>query len=174
MTSSASPKIEMGWLHPVDGDRTFVLQAESKAVGRIRFEDECGARSAAEWNGRRWTFECTGAFRHCIVIRAEGSDTPVAEFTRFLAGGGVASFANGSQYNWVRTHLWSGRWCFRSRQQKSAVCVSQQAGALMQGGRVAVCAGALEREETHVLVLLAWYLRILETVELAESPLVCA
>ncbi len=169
MTLPASPKIEMSWLHPQDNDRTFVLQSEGRPIGRLRFEDEPGARSSAELHGRRWTFERTGAYRHCILVRAADSEAPVAEFTPLLAGGGVLVFADGRKFHWTREHIWSARWCFRSGRQKSAVCVSQEVGAVMSGGKVAVCSGAQEREETPVLILLAWYLRILETVELSES-----
>ncbi len=174
MTLPASPKIEMGWLHPQDGDRTFVLQSEGRSIGNLQFEDEPAARSPAELHGRSWTFERTGAYRHRILVRAAASEAPVAEFTPLLAGGGVVVFADGRKFHWTREHIWSARWCFRSRQQKSAVCISQQVGAVMSGCKVAVCSDAVEREETPVLILLAWYLRILETLELSESVLVCA
>lgn len=171
--TSPSPKVEMAWLHPLAGDRTFVLHSGGRQIGCLRFEDEPGARSPAELDGRRCTFERTGAYRQCILVRDAGSDAVVAEFTPLLSGGGVAAFAGGRKYLWTRERLWSSRWCFRSKEQSSSVCVSQEVGALMNGGKVAICSGAMERAETPVLILLAWYLRILEVVELSESVLLC-
>ena len=44
----------------------------------------------------------------------------------------------------------------------------------MTGGKVAICSDAMHNEETPVLILLAWYLRILEVLRMSESVLVCA
>ena len=56
-----------------------------------------------------------------------------------------------------------------SAEQKSSVCLSQEAGPLMQGGKVSVCCGAADLPETPVLLLLAWFLRIMDFEMLMEG-----
>jgi len=49
------------------------------------------------------------------------------------------------------------------------VCLSQEAGPLRQGGKVSVCRGAADRPETPILLLLAWFLRIMDFEMLVEG-----
>jgi hypothetical protein len=49
------------------------------------------------------------------------------------------------------------------------VCLSQQSGPLASGGKVMVCSNAVHLAETPILVLLAWYLRVLAFEKLTES-----
>lgn len=60
--------------------------------------------------------------------------------------------------------VWSPTWCFREQggARKSSICVSQHAGPLRAGGRVNVCGDVTGLPETPVLILLAWYLRVVE------------
>jgi len=175
MNASATPKgRELAWSSPQAGQRAFVLRAGEKEVGRLQFEDGVGGRSTAELDGRRWTFERTGAFYPSVTIYAEGASEPVAEFIPRLAGcGGVVSFASGVRYCWNRAHVWSASWCFRREGERSSVCVTQEAGPLKSGGKAIVCCDAAPLAETPVLVLLAWYLRVLMFARMAESIVVC-
>ena len=93
MTVSAPARTELRWVHPVDGERTFVLQSEGSEIGRLLFEEDPGAGSTAWFDGRRWSFTRTGAFRQLITIRAGSSGPPVAEFTPFLGAAAGASFS---------------------------------------------------------------------------------
>jgi hypothetical protein len=47
--------------------------------------------------------------------------------------------------------------------------MSQHAGALTEGGKVSVCEQAAQAPETAVLILLAWYLRVLAFQNLIEA-----
>ena len=55
------------------------------------------------------------------------------------------------------------------QEQKSSVCLSQETGPLTQGGKVSVCCGAADLPETPVLLLLAWFLRIMDFEMLVEG-----
>ncbi len=170
--SSALHNAELDWTYPSAGERAFVLRANGNQIGWLRFEKEPGSFSAAELEGSRWTFERTGPTHSGIVIRAAGSNQPAAEFSSSLSGGAVA-FASGARYSWIRQHPWSSRWCFRSKEPKSMVCVTQEARPLQSGSKVTVCCDAAGNPETPLLVLLAWYLRVLDFERLTESVFVC-
>jgi hypothetical protein len=168
-TTSALARGDVRWEYPGEGHSAYVLRAGGEEIGWLSFEERPLPHSTAELGGRRWTIECTGAFHPHIVVRAEGSDSVVAEFTPHVGGGGVVAFASGRRLCWTREHVWSVKWCFRCEENKSAVCVTQAAGPLTEGGRVAVCGSAADLPETPVLILLAWFLRLLEFERLVES-----
>lgn len=156
------------WVYPDPEHQGFLLHASGKPVGWFRLENEAGGDSTAEIGGQRWTFERTGPHRSHIAIRVEGAASPDAEFVPHGMGG-IVTFANGARYCWGREHIWSTRWCFRCVERQSMVCVSQEPHPLAIGTRVTICAQALERPEIPILVLLAWYLRLLEFERLEES-----
>jgi hypothetical protein len=81
----------------------------------------------------------------------------------------MVSFDSGVRYRWKKADMWSGKWCFRHAERKSCVCLSQDAGPMVQGGRVSVCCGAADLPETPVLLLLAWFLRIMDFEMLVEG-----
>ena len=111
---------------------------------------------------QRWSFEHTAGSHPHVIIRQHGSPLTLAEFAPRLTGGGIVTFATGERYCWNRAKIWSPRWCFRREGADSAVCVSQQAGPLTEGGKVGICCDAAARlPEVPVLILLAWYLRVL-------------
>ena len=161
-TSSAVAERELTWECPADGRGPFVLHADGAEIGRLTFEKEMGSHSAAEYGGRRWTLEHSGYFHPHVTVRSADTGAVIAEFVPHLTGGGIVSFKNGPHFHWTRVHLWSDRWCFRCKANRSAVCVTQEADRLASGGRVSVCADAAHLPDGPVLVLLAWYLRLLD------------
>ena len=172
-TSSALASSEIAWAYPDRAHPAFVLRAGREEIGWLRFEKDIGAQSTAELEGHRWTLEHNGLHHPRVTIRDQASNRAVAEFTPCLTGGGVARFPNGRLFCWTREHIWSGTWCFRCKENKSTVCVSQETRPLTAGSRVTVCSDAAQLEEAPVLVLLAWYLRVLEFEMLTESVVVC-
>ena len=172
-TSHAIRREDLLWSFPDAGQQAFVLRAGGAVVGRLEFETETNTRSTAEFEGRRWTFEQNHGFHPSVTIRAETSGELVAEYVPHLTGGGVVSFASGACYCWSRQSIWSERWCFRCKRDKSAVCVSQEVERLMDGGKVHVCSDAALLPEAPILVLLAWYLRVLDFARLEQGIMLC-
>ena len=162
---------DLVWRYPETEDGAFELSADEARLGWLRFDERAGAPSVAELAGQTWSFQHVGgALPHVKICKGNSPDA-VAEFAPRLTGGGVVSFASGSSYCWNRAKIWSPTWCFRRQGegQGSSVCVSQQAGPLRDGGRVKICGKAAGLPEAPVLVLLAWYLRVLAFEMLADS-----
>jgi len=130
----------------------FQLRCAGEPIGRLRC-DGAGMRAEGELEGRRSTFECTSLTGPRITIRT-------AEVAGEFAAGTV-EFSNGARYEWRRPHLLGAAWCFRRHGDKSSICVEQASESLQGGGKVTLCCDGGPEPETPVLVLLAWYLRIL-------------
>jgi hypothetical protein len=141
------------WIAPALPRQPFVLRAQGEPIGWLLCEDEAGARAEGELDSRRWTFESTSLPHARITIR--GAD-PSGEFTD-----GIAAFSNGARYQWRRHHVWGATWCFHREGDRSSVCVEQESDSLQSGGKVSLCCGGGQQPETPILVLLAWYLRVL-------------
>jgi hypothetical protein len=161
MTMSGLAAGELQWEYPKTPDDPYLLRDGTSEVARLWFAEEPWEKSHAELSGSRWSLVHTAGRHMRIAICRGDPEEEVAVFERGLAGG-VVTFAGGTKYRWRKRGLRPGRWCFRREGDRSSVCVSQLAGPLARGARVTVCPGAAAQPETPVLVLLAWYLRILE------------
>ena len=150
---------ELVWQFPRSDEHAFELRAAGEPFGWLRFDDRLGTRAVGELNGQEWIFQHTGGPHPRVIILRE-DESLVAEFTPRPAGGGIVAFTSGARYCWNRARIWSPQWCFRREGETSSICVSQHAGALTEGGKVNVCGKAAQLPETAVLVLLAWYLRV--------------
>jgi len=155
------------WVYPDEQHREFVLRAGSEEIGRLEFCEQTGTRSIAEIEGRKWVLE-SADHPPRVVVRPDGVNQVTALFTPCPTGGGMVLFAAGMRYRWSRASLLSGTWCFRCETAKSSVCVSQKAGPLKNGADLKICPDALGLPDAPILVLLAWYLRVIEFERLAE------
>jgi len=169
MASLAESKArDLTWEFPEHESEPFRLRDERGEAGRLEFHEEPEA-SIAEFAGQTWTFHYTTKLRpHVRIYRGDSQDL-AAEYVPVLRGGGVVTFQSGARYRWKKTAMFGDKWCFRTEEQSSSVCVRQEAGALRQGGKVSICCGAEDLPETPVLLLLAWFLRILDFEMLAEG-----
>jgi hypothetical protein len=139
------------WIAPVLPHEPFRLTAHGQPVGWLRCEDESGKRAEGELDNRRATFEHRSEAHIAI-----GSGDLSGEFTD-----GAVHFSNGAHYQWTRHNIWGTKWCFRREDAKSSICVDQESDSLQTGGKVTLGCGGGIQPETPILILLAWYLRVL-------------
>jgi len=159
---------DLTWQFPQSLNGRFELEAAGVVVGWLRFDDPFGARAVAEIEGKTWEFDYNCSPHPSVSVFPKGSRSPIAEYCPRLIGGGIVTFASGACYCWSHARVWSSQWCFR-REGEAAICMSQQSGALREGGKVRLCERAAEFPETAILVLLAWYLRVLAFESLTKS-----
>jgi len=159
---------DLVWQYPQTREGVFELTVDGNPIGQLHFDERPGANSVGELDGQRWIFQHTNDALPRVTVSTENRADAVAEFVPWLLGGGTVSFAGGPVYCWNRARIWSQTWCFRRQGQGSSICVSQQSGPLRDGGRVKVCGNAAGQPEAPVLVLLAWYLRVLAFEMLTE------
>lgn len=172
MTSCAQVlPCEMVWQYPRTHGGAFELSAGELALGRLQFDGRPGAPSLGELRGEKLVFQHTGTTMPGVTVRGEAGGESIAEFVPAIFGGGAVSFPSGACYSWKRVKVWGSTWCFRRQGESNphSICVALEAGPLQSGGRVKVCADAAALPETPILVLLAWYLRVLAFELLGES-----
>jgi hypothetical protein len=165
--SSESQCRELTWAEPIEDGAPFILRAEGCEVGFLRLDRRPPGHALGEIRGRRWILERTSLLRLRVTVREEGSTEPVAVFRQGWTGGGIVTFADGTEYCWNPAHIWSTTWCFRRSGQKASLCVSQQTPQ-KTGARVRLCVEAGECQEMPVLLLLGLYLRRLALERLGE------
>ncbi len=165
---SESKTRELTWQFPEKEDQPFTLWDGGVKAGCLRFR-KAPADSTAEFRGQKLVFRYSIRMHPRITIYREGSQDALAEYVHCLTGGGLVSFDAGARYRWKRADVFGTRWCFRHTEQKSSVCLFQETGPLTQGGKVSVCCGAADLPETPVLLLLAWFLRIIDFEMLSEG-----
>ncbi|MGA2269300.1 MAG: hypothetical protein ABSH44_12595 [Bryobacteraceae bacterium] len=169
MTPTSEAKIrDLVWQYPELEGQPFLLLDAGVEIGRLAFHEEPAA-SIGELRGQRWTFRYSTKLQPRVTVHRDDSQKLVAEYVPCLTGGGVVSFDSGVCYRWRKASVWGDKWCFCHQEQKSSVCLSQDTGPLTQGGKVSVCCGAADLPETPVLLLLAWFLRILDFEMLVEG-----
>jgi hypothetical protein len=162
---------ELVWRYPAVQGGAFQLIANGAEIGRLQFDERPGAPSVGEVAGEKLTFQYSlGALPHVTISRQTGGET-VAEYVPRIIGGGVVSFTTGARYCWNRAKIWSPTWCFRRQDEghRSSICLAQDAGPLRSGGKTKICGDAAALPETPVLLLLAWYLRVLAFKVSSES-----
>jgi hypothetical protein len=151
------------WEYPAGENEPYVLRAGTAERGWLRFEEDPAACSTAEIEGGRWSLRRTGDIHPHVTAYSGDAPDPVAEFIPARRGGGVLNFAGGPRFGLKRGNIWGTKWCFhREGEGKGcSVCLSQEAGPLRTGATIQVCPDAARLPETQLLVVLAWYLRVL-------------
>jgi len=161
---------ELTWRYPRTHNGAFELLVGETKLGWLHVDERLGSQSLAELDGQTWKFRHSAGALPRVIVCKENSPDILAEYVPRLTGGGVLSFASGVSYCWNRSKIWSPTWCFRREgAPKGSVCLSQEAGPLRDGGKVRICGDAAALPEAPVLVLLAWYLRVLAFEELMEQ-----
>jgi hypothetical protein len=159
---------EMIWQYPDEEGQPFLLWDEGKKAGWFQFYQE-PAESTGEFRGQKCVFRYSARLHPRVTVYRADSQDVLAEYVPGFTGGGLVSFDSGGRYRWKRSDIWGTKWCFRRADDKSSVCLSQEAGPLIEGGRVSVCCGMADLPETPVLLLLAWFLRIMDFEMLVEG-----
>lgn len=158
-TATALQTNELTWIYPAQAQRPYSLRGDGGEVGWLQYAPE--GRSAAQLAGCRWLLERSEGEYPRVAIRTESGDGPSAVFVPCPTGGGVVTFAGGRRYCWTRENDSSTRWCFRRTENRSLVCLFQEAGVMQGSSKVAIAHDLPDAHETAALVLLAWYLRLL-------------
>jgi len=156
-------------LHWKQGERlkaVYELHAGTDLLGMIDFQRSTLATAEAE--GFAWTFKREGFWRQRVTVRPVGSDANVAEFRPHLGGGGELSTTNGTTFHLGASNFWHSEWQWR-RADEQLVAFRPRSGALKTEGSVVVAPAAVQLAELPLLVLLGWYLILLEARDVAVA-----
>lgn len=149
-------------------DRRYVLREDGRDHGYLDFEGFCGTAAQAVVQERAWTFRRSGVFKPVVIVhRAGEADELLVAPIRFA--GGCDATIDGQTFQWKPTavlrgeHAWvdsAGHPVIRSVSRLSLGTVDRE---------VEVLSGALSAETRDLLVLLAGYLLVLQSYDVAAT-----
>ena len=143
--------------------RAFELRAGEEVVGTLRWSSSFGSLADAAAADGHWTFKRVGFFNPRITVRLHGSDTDLAVFGRQWMGGGVLEFSSGQRLLWGSSGFWRSRWSFSSASGERLVEFEPCDSLLKRSTAAKVTPAGLAVTELSLLVLLGWYLKLLES-----------
>ena len=140
-----------------EGDKLFaelVFAPSHNATGTLMFVDKAPVT---------WTFNKAGLFMSKVHIRESGLDQDSAIYKPKFFGGGRLQFSQGEAFTWQRTGYFATEWSFVSNEgEKVLACRYPFAELAKIQGEVQIEEVWRGAKEVVVLVLLGWYLQVLD------------
>jgi hypothetical protein len=164
------------WVQPKAFHRCFELRRGEHVVGTLEFRSACGSLALAVTSAGRWTFKRVGFFSPRVTVRREGEETDLALYrARWTGTEGILEFPDRRTYMWKAANFWATQFGFHRADGGPLVTFSSGSG---EGGlsnlfksqaRVEMPPAARKAEEVPLLVVLGWYLMVLQREDAAGS-----
>jgi len=156
----------LSWRQPSLFERRFHLHAGDKLFAELVFAPSHNAVAtlmSADAASVTWTFCKMGMFLSKVNIREKGLDHDRAIYKPKFSGGGRLQFLPGESFSWQKSGYFSTEWSFISKErEKVVVCRYPFAELGKMQGEVQIEETWRGAEEVVVLVLLGWYLLVLD------------
>ncbi len=173
-TLSSSVGTALYWIQPKGLGRYFELRAGDDVLATLRFETLCGSLARAESADGSWTFKRAGFFKPRVTVRKAGEEVNSAVYTpRWTGREGVLEFAGGRVFNWTQTDFWATRYQISDVAEnplvsfESGLDQSRLTDLFKTQARVAIDLRGRALPELPLLVLLGWYLIVLQKEDAA-------
>lgn len=150
------------WMQPQALVRAYELKAGEEVVGNLQWIKSTGSLADAVAADGHWTFKRIGFFSPRISVRVHGQDTDSAVFQPQWTGGGMLEFPSGPRLAWGSSGFWPSRWLFRNASGEPLVEYEPCDSLLKRAAAVKGTPAGLAMAELSLLVLLGWYLMLLE------------
>jgi hypothetical protein len=179
---SSAAGTDLYWIQPRGLDnRRFELRARGDAVATLGFETLCGSLARAESADGSWTFKRVGILNPRVTVRKAGEEATLAIYTpRWTGSEGTLDFPGGRVFNWTQTNFWATK--YQITDAAGIPLVSFESGAekprlsdvFKTQARVEIDLRGRALPELPLLVLLGWYLIILQRQDTAAVVAVTA
>lgn len=147
--------------------RNFELRAGDEVVATLRFQR--GTLADAEVANMRWTFKREGFWHRRVVIRLPGSDADSGAVQLSWRGGGTLALPDGRTVRLAAANVWRSEWIWGENHDAPLVRFESRQGFMRLEGHVDVLGRALKPEELALLVMLGWYLIVLNAEDSAAA-----
>ena len=146
------------WVGPQGPERAErPVRAEATGTERVAIlRWQRGAQAVAEAAPGRWTFRRAGFWHPRVIVSLAGSDRAVAVFTARWTGTGTLELSAGRQVHWSAAHAW------QADDGTPLVAFTSRQGLITLEGTVALTPFAVGAPDLALLVLLGWYLVVLQ------------
>ena len=174
-TLSTAIGIQLYWVQPKILDRQFVLRSSENIFGTLSFETAFGTLATATSATGRWTFKRVGFLNPRVTIREGGANADLAVYWPKLWSDGWIEFAQGNKFHWKSLKFWGTEWGCANAQEEMLFVLRpgtekhQLSDLLKTQAVVDIQSHAYDIEELPLLVMLGWYLMILNEADTAAT-----
>ena len=161
--------LELFWAQPSAMKRNFILRSGERIFGSLAFRSAFGSLADAISGNDSWTFKRVGFFSTRVTIRRAGSDIDIAIYQpRWTGSEGRLLISGGHSYLWRVANFWATRYTFSDSQGNELVTYrsgsdeQNLSNLLKQQARVEIALQAWQLPELDLLVILGWYLVVLQ------------
>jgi hypothetical protein len=159
---------QLFWEQPKASQRNFLLRSEKSVFAQLFFRSGFSTKAEATTGEEKWTFNRVGFFSTRVIIRQVDSDVDLATYQpRWTGTQGQVRLLTGEEFNWSVANFMNTRFTIRreggnelinyvssSRSRKFTNIFKQEA-------RVVIDPEAWQIKQLPILVLIGWYLVIL-------------
>src|SRR5260370_2828464 len=142
---------------------SYELRSGAEVFATLRWQK--GSLFLGEAAEGRWTFKRTGFLRPKVTVRPENSSTDMATLA-FSGSGGRLAFPDG------RTYLWTAKqaeWSLKDATGELLVQMKSMGTPGNLSGEVVLTLAALALPELSFLILLSWYVLVLQSKDVVEG-----
>jgi hypothetical protein len=173
--------LELFWEQPNGWQRSFVLSSGEAIYAKLDFNSAFSTLADAMTEGEHWTFKRVGCFSARVTVRRTGSKVDLATYYPNWTGShGQIQFSTGELYTWRISNFWATRYSISK--EDGIELFSYQSGSrnwkftnlFKQQVQVVLCPKAWQIKELPILILLGWYLVILQQEDSATAVVVTA
>ena len=146
--------------------RTFAqdyeLRADDKPIATLVFGNPFGSRATGESGDGCWTFKRLGFISTRVTIRPCGTEQDLAVFrNNTWSGGGTLELPGGLSYR-ANSNFWQTRYAIETEAGLPLITLSRVGGLLHLSSDVEIHPAALTGAELPWLVMLGWYLTVMQ------------
>lgn len=170
---------DLFWAFAPGSTDAYELRDGDEVAGNLSLLSTTGLLVEGICAEGRWTFKRVGFFSTHITVRATGIGENLAVFTPTVGGGGTLSFAGGPTFRWTPQSAVEAGWDFVAEDGFVVVSVgptteNTPVDTARIEGRTAVSLAAAGVHQLPVLVLLAWYLYVINVRDTARAAAITA
>ena len=173
--------LELFWEQPNAWQRSFVLSSAEAIYAKLDFNSAFSTLADAMTEGEHWTFKRVGCFSTRVTVRRAGSKVDLATYYPNWTGSeGQIQFSNGELTTWRISNFWATKYSIRRENgielftYQSGLRNSKFTNLFKQQAQVIFCPEAWQIKELPILILLGWYLVILQQEDSATVAVVAA
>jgi hypothetical protein len=160
---------KLHWVQPKRMQRKFELCGGELIFATLEFQKIFGSLATAVASVGRWTFKRVGFFNPRVTVRREGEENDLAVYRPTWSGThGAIDFGDGRLFHWKTANFWATRYTLVDGSGELLVTYhsglkdARLGNLLKTQARVEIDPAAYDLAELPILVLLGWYLIILQ------------
>lgn len=154
------------WRQPAITEEGYTLHLrdaqDAPVIARLRWQGSFTTQALAETGAGSWTFERSGSWRPSVAIHDAHSGAECGLYTS-KGSGGILTLTGGWTFQWSATNFWRSNWQWTGRDGQLLARLTNQRRFVRQQGLVEVPATAWTAPELALLVILGWYLMLLQS-----------